>query len=111
MAVQKKHDALTGRGDRQMSEKGSLSTETEQDVLDRLKRVEGQIRGLQRMIQEGQDCRSVVTQLSAVRAALDRAAFLYFASHMKECLSRTPGEGEAKAPSVDEMMEMFLKLA
>ena len=43
------------------------------DVVKRLRRLEGQIRGVQRMIEEGQDCRDVVTQLSACKSALDRA--------------------------------------
>lgn len=85
-----------------------LSAE-EQDVLERLKRVEGQVRGLIRMISEGDDCRAVVTQLSAVRSALDRAAFLYLAAHMRECLSRKTSD--ADGPSVEEMMEMFVRLA
>jgi DNA-binding FrmR family transcriptional regulator len=81
------------------------------DVLERLRRVEGQLRGIQRMIEEGQDCRSVVTQLSAVRAALDRAAFMYFALRMRDCLARGAEGADAGEPSADEMMEMFLKLA
>ena len=45
------------------------------DVLKRLRRLEGQIRGVQRMIEEGQDCTDVVTQLSACKAALDRVGY------------------------------------
>jgi|YelNatPaOPRAMG01_1025707.scaffolds.fasta_scaffold23979_2 DNA-binding FrmR family transcriptional regulator len=90
---------------------GGSAKEWEQEVLERLRRVEGQIRGLQRMISEGQSCRNVVTQISAVRSALDRAAFLYFAAHMKECLSASEGQGQGDMPTVDEMMEMFLQLS
>lgn len=90
---------------------GGSTKEWEHEVLDRLRRVEGQIRGLQRMIAEGQSCRNVVTQISAVRAALDRAAFLYFAAHMKECLSASGGQEQSDVPTVDEMMEMFLQLS
>jgi len=86
----------------------SLSDE-ELEVIERLKRVEGQVRGLLRMISEGEDCRAVVTQMSAARSALDRAAFLYLAAHMRDCLSRKAPD--SSSPSVEEMMEMFVKLA
>ncbi|MGQ9524269.1 MAG: metal-sensitive transcriptional regulator [Armatimonadota bacterium] len=79
------------------------------DVVERLKRVEGQVRGLLRMITEGEDCRAVLTQMSAVRSALDRAVFLYVAAHMRDCLSRKASDPQA--PTVEDMMEMFVRLA
>ena len=79
-------------------------------VLNRLKRIEGQVRGLQRMIQEGKDCESVLTQLSAVKSALDRVGIYLISHRMRECL------GSAAAPGVDEAameqaFEIFLKYA
>ena len=46
---------------------------TRADLLNRLKRAEGQLRGIQRMIEEGQGCRDIATQMAAVRKALDSA--------------------------------------
>ena len=65
-------------------------------ILDRLRRAEGQIRGVQRMIEERQDCEAVLTQLLAARGALDRVAGQVVAAHLEECLAgRSPVEARA----------------
>jgi len=76
-------------------------------VLNRLRRVEGQVRGLQRMIEEDKECEQVLTQLSAVKSALDRVGIHLISHRMKECL-------ETSSPQVDEAameqaFEIFLK--
>jgi DNA-binding FrmR family transcriptional regulator len=78
------------------------------DLVTRLRRIEGQVRGLQRMIGEGKDCASVITQLSAARAALDQVGFLMLSRHMAECLQR---EGDLPESSLQDAMKLFLKLA
>ena len=60
----------------------AVSKET---LLKRLKRVEGQIRGIQRMIENGRECESVITQLAAVRSAIDGVAGLILKNYMKIC--------------------------
>src|ERR1039458_3887563 len=55
-------------------------------IVARLRRVEGQIRGLQRMVDEGRDCSEIVTQLSAARAALDRVGNVIVSSGLRGCL-------------------------
>lgn len=72
------------------------------DVRKRLRRLEGQIRGIERMIGEGAECRSVVTQLAAARGALDRVGFKLMAAAL------TDTEGEA---DLDELEKLFLKLS
>jgi len=88
------------------------------DVVKRLRRLEGQIRGVQRMIEEGQDCRDVVTQLSACKAALDRVGYRLVAAGMRHCA--LPGEaGEAGdvgdagegGLDADELERLFMKLS
>lgn len=65
-------------------------------ILDRLRRVEGQVRGIQRMIERQQDCEAVLTQILAARAALDRVAGQVVSSHLEECLAgRSPTEARA----------------
>ncbi len=71
------------------------------DVIKRLRRLEGQIRGLQRMIDEGSECRDIVTQLAAARGALDRVGFRLMASAM----SCPDG-----ASNREELEQLFLKL-
>jgi DNA-binding FrmR family transcriptional regulator len=58
-------------------------------LLNRLRRIEGQVRGLQRMIEEGRDCTEVVHQVSAVRAAIDRAGHEIVAASLRACLADT----------------------
>jgi DNA-binding FrmR family transcriptional regulator len=77
-------------------------TEVNDDAVKRLRRVEGQLRGLQRMIDEGAECRDIVTQLSAARAALDRVGFKLMASALA-C-----PDGQAHR---DELEDLFLKLS
>lgn len=84
---------------------------TRHDLLTRLRRIEGQVRGLQRMIEEDEDCSSVITQLTAVRGALDKVGFIVLSHRMAECLSQKSDQGESSEASLEEAMKLFLKLA
>jgi DNA-binding FrmR family transcriptional regulator len=61
-------------------------------VRDRLRRAEGQLGGVIRMLEEGRACEDVVAQLMAVRAAVDRAAGQLVVAHIDECVARLPPE-------------------
>ncbi|HEY3298967.1 MAG TPA: metal-sensitive transcriptional regulator [Armatimonadota bacterium] len=84
---------------------------TRQDLLTRLRRIEGQVRGLQRMIEEDEDCSSVITQLTAVRGALDKTGFIILSHRMADCLREKSDEGETSEEALEEAMKLFLKLA
>lgn len=79
-------------------------------VLNRLRRAHGQLAGVISMIENGRDCKDVVTQLAAVSRALDKAGFKIVASGLRECLI---GEVEnGKEPlSEEELEKLFLALA
>ena len=77
-------------------------------VMNRLRRAQGQIGGVLRMIEEGRDCQDVVTQLAAVNRALDRAGFAIVSTGLKQCLSEPGG---AEAADVKAMEKLFLTLA
>jgi DNA-binding FrmR family transcriptional regulator len=81
------------------------------DVLKRLRRLEGQIRGVQRMIDEGQDCSDVVTQLSACKAALDRVGYRLVVAGMRHCATVAPDEHAAAGLDADELERLFMKLS
>jgi DNA-binding FrmR family transcriptional regulator len=83
--------------------------EVTKDALNRLRRAEGQLRGVQRLLEEGADCSDVVNQISAVQAALHRAGLRLMASGMRYCLAN-PGVAEAEGMTVDDMEELFLTL-
>ena len=63
-------------------------------VLNRLRRAQGQLAGVISMIEQGRDCKDVVTQLAAVSKALDRAGFKIVATGMRECVTGAAGDGE-----------------
>ena len=62
-------------------------------VLKRLKRIEGQVRGLSRMVEDDRYCIDIVTQLSAVRAALRRAEEEILADHIAHCVEHAIASG------------------
>lgn len=79
-------------------------------VLNRLRRAQGQLAGVISMIEQGRDCKDVVTQLAAVSKALDRAGFKIVASGLRECLSGATPDGE-KPMTEAELEKLFLALA
>jgi len=76
-------------------------------VINRLRRVEGQVRGLQRMIVAGEDCDKFLNQLAAVRSALDRIGRLVIVSNMKKCVCEKVGEDEEFLQNLDEAITIF----
>ncbi len=85
--------------------------EVNDDVIKRLRRLEGQIRGVQRMIEEGEDCRDVVTQLSACKAALDRVGYRLVSAGMRYCATVPEGSDAAAGIDADELERLFMKLS
>lgn len=79
------------------------------DVLNRLSRAEGQLRGVQRLLQEGAECKDVVTQLTAAQAAVHRAGLRLMAAGMRYCLL-DPDKAADEGMTPDQMEELFLKL-
>jgi DNA-binding FrmR family transcriptional regulator len=80
------------------------------DLIRRLRRVEGQIRGIQQMLVDGRECRDVVTQISAASKALDQAGFKLVASGLTYCLTH-PEEAADAGYDIDDVQKMFMKLA
>jgi DNA-binding FrmR family transcriptional regulator len=83
--------------------------EASDDVIKRLRRAEGQIRGVQRLIEEGADCKDVVNQLTAAQAALHRAGLRLMAAGMRHCLA-DPDMAEAEGMDADQMEKLFMSL-
>ena len=87
-----------------------LPDQTIDDLLKRLRRVEGQIRGIQQMLLDGRECRDVVTQISAASKALDQAGFKLVASGLTYCLNN-PEQAAEEGYDIDDVQKMFMKLA
>ncbi len=85
-----------------------LDDDTTKTAVNRLRRAEGQIAGVIRMLEAGRDCKDVVTQLAAVSRALDKAGFSIVAGGLKQCLAAGGPEGDV---DVAAMEKLFLSLA
>ncbi|HVL91358.1 MAG TPA: metal-sensitive transcriptional regulator [Actinomycetota bacterium] len=91
-----------------------METETKDELANRLRRIEGQVRGIARMIQEDKYCIDVLTQVSAAVAALDKVGLKVVGSHMRTCVRdavAAPGgdAGEAHIQELVDSLERFLK--
>ncbi|GAA1701307.1 metal-sensitive transcriptional regulator [Microcella alkalica] len=78
-------------------------------ITNRLRRAQGQLAAVLSMIEEGRDCRDIVTQLSAASSAIDRAGFAIIASAMKECLRDDTGSDSDV--EVADLEKLFLSLS
>ena len=85
-------------------------TATKDQLRDRLARIEGQVRGVARMVEEDRYCIDVLTQISAVQAALDKVALGLLDDHARHCVVGGEGEGEPAELS-DELMAAVARLA
>jgi DNA-binding FrmR family transcriptional regulator len=92
----------------------SLDDQERRDLLNRLARIEGQVRGIQRMVEEDKYCVDILTQLSAVTTALDRVGLKVLDSHVQGCVrdAMVSGgkEAEAKAEELLEAVERFARM-
>ena len=78
-------------------------------VVERLQRAQGQIGGIIRMLQEGRDCKDVVTQIAAVSKAIDRAGFAVISNGLQQCI-KDAEQGGGKLDT-SELEKLFLSLA
>ncbi len=86
-----------------MSEKKKAS---KKQLLNRLRRVEGQIRGLQRLVDENKPCAEILVQMAAARSALDEVGVRLIAFGMKDCLEE---QEENCEESVEKAIQLFIK--
>jgi CsoR family transcriptional regulator, copper-sensing transcriptional repressor len=97
--------STTDKGDKTlMSETTRGYTASKEQLLKRLSRVEGQIRGVARMVEDDRYCIDVVTQISAAQAALEKIALGLLDDHVRHCLM---GEGEAPGQPADQADELM----
>jgi DNA-binding FrmR family transcriptional regulator len=87
-------------------------TISKDDYQKRLRRIEGQVRGLQRMIDEDTYCVDVLTQISSVTKALQAVALGLLDEHVRHCVTRTEGRNAAESPDdmINEAMQAFERL-
>ena len=80
------------------------------NALKRLKIIEGQVKGIQRMVKEGKYCIDILIQISAVRAALDKVGKRILRRHIDNCVTNAiKNKGKKSKELIDELMEVFSK--
>ncbi|MBH0228691.1 metal-sensitive transcriptional regulator [Halobacillus yeomjeoni] len=80
-----------------------------QETKNRLKRIEGQVRGVLKMMEEEKDCKDVITQLSAARTAMDRAIGYIVARNLESCIKEAQEEGGSAEELINEAVQMIVK--
>jgi DNA-binding FrmR family transcriptional regulator len=90
-----------------------LAPETRERAAARLRRIEGQVRGVQRMVEDGRYCPDILTQIASVRAALKGVAKVLMRNHLQHCVTDALRSGDPGAAerTYDEMMELMYRHA
>ena len=78
----------------------------DENVIKRLSRIEGQIRGIKEMGNEGRSCEEILTQLSAVQSALRQVSKLIMLDHLEHCVARGIRDGEIDS-AIDDMTKVI----
>ncbi|TCP57906.1 DNA-binding FrmR family transcriptional regulator [Tumebacillus sp. BK434] len=78
-------------------------------VKNRLRRIEGQVRGVLSMMEQEKDCRDVVTQLTAIRSAIDRTIGYVVGSNLEACIREELEKGNVPEKVIKEAVEMLVK--
>jgi DNA-binding FrmR family transcriptional regulator len=86
-----------------------LPDEVKDDVRKRLRRAAGQVTAVERMLDEGRDCKELVTQISAATRAIEQAGFRLVSAGLLYCLNE-PEKAEAEGLPLEEVERLFLKL-
>jgi DNA-binding FrmR family transcriptional regulator len=88
----------------------TLDESTRADLVRRLRRIEGQVRGIQQMLDDGRECRDIVAQVSAASKAIDQVGFKLLVSGLTGCLA-DPVAAAEQGFDLAEVERLFLKLA
>lgn len=83
----------------------------QKDVLSRLKKIEGQVRGVQKMVEQNRDCSEIVVQLSAIKAAVNTVGINVLGCHLAECINECMAEKQKVDQTIDQFLTMFKKFS
>ena len=92
-----------------MKGKGARTVDYNDQMKNRVKRIEGQLRGILKMMEENKDCKEVITQLSAARTAIDRTIGVVVSSNLVECVRMAEEKGEDTEKLVLEAVNLLVK--
>lgn len=83
-----------------------MQGENRKKIIARLKRIEGQVRGVQRMIAEEADCGEILNQIAAIKSAVHQAGVIVFENHAQECIARSIQQGD-QDQGFDEIIKVM----
>lgn len=78
-------------------------------TMNRLKRIEGQVKGVIKMMEEEKDCKDIVIQMSAIRSAIDRAIGVVVSTNLEQCVRTQIEQGEETDTLIQEAVNMLVK--
>jgi len=86
-----------------------IDEETKQKAMGRLSRIEGQVQGVQRMVEEGKYCVDILLQLSAIQGALEQVHKILLGRHIESCVTEAMASGRAedRQKKIEELLEVF----
>ncbi|WP_026478092.1 metal-sensitive transcriptional regulator [Alkaliphilus transvaalensis] len=99
-------DGKLGRNNYKVASEESIKIQ--KSIIDRLSRVEGQVRGIKNMIENGSYCNDVINQIEASRSALSSIALILMEGHLKNCIADQIKKGDESA--IEEVMKTVKKL-
>ncbi len=90
-----------------------INEETERKAMVRLKRIEGQVQGVQRMVEEGKYCVDILLQISAIQGALEQVRKILLGRHIESCVAEAMASGREadRQKKIDELLEVFTRYA
>lgn len=87
-----------------------MSDPKKDKLLRRLSRIEGQVRGLQRMVTDEKPCADILTQVAAVRAALAQVGKVIFEQHSRVCIQEALEKEDGQTEAIDELLSVLNRL-
>jgi CsoR family transcriptional regulator, copper-sensing transcriptional repressor len=93
--------------------RGYIKASDKQQIQNRLRRIEGQVRGLQRMVEEEAYCVEVLTQIASIVSASEKVALILLEDHVEHCVKEAIGDGnqaEDKVAELSAAVERFLRV-
>ncbi|GCE45382.1 DNA-binding FrmR family transcriptional regulator [Thermosporothrix hazakensis] len=89
------------------------TTDEKQKLLTRLRRIEGQVRGIQRMVDEDQYCIDILTQIAGAQSALNQVALKLIERHMNHCVTEAiqEGKGEEKIKEIIQILQRYTRMS
>lgn len=89
-----------------------IESDAAKDTLKvRLRRIEGQVRGVQKMVDDNRDCQEILQQLAAIRAAVQNASDVFLRTYAKECLTRADQSASPEREAlIDDVMKIIVRI-